>query len=135
MVEKMNRGEIEVELCAQGILAERIRAGGAGLQGILTDIAVGTELGEGKQQFMINGKASIIELALRADYALIHADKADHFGNLAYAATARNFNPLMATAADLVIAEAEIIVEVGARCEEQQEILVVPHELVYVFAG
>ena len=112
-VERMNKGEIEVELCPQGILAERIRAGGAGLQGILTDIALGTDLGTGKQQVEINGKLANIEPALRADFAFLHADTADHFGNLTYAATARNFNPLMAMAADMVIAETEHLLPVG----------------------
>jgi len=112
-VERMNTGEITVELCPQGILAERIRAGGAGLQGILTDIAIGTELGNDKQQVEINGITSIIEPALRADFALVHADSADHFGNLVYAATAQNFNPLMAMAADTVIAETENLLPLG----------------------
>lgn len=112
-IERMNQGEIEVEFCAQGILAERIRAGGAGLQGILTDIAVGTEMGTGKQQVEINGKISIIEPALRADFALLHADRADNFGNLAYIATAQNFNPMMAMAADTVIVETEHLLPVG----------------------
>lgn len=112
-VDLMNKGEIEVEFCPQGILAERIRAGGAGLQGILTDIAIGTDLEDGKQRVEINGKISIIEPALRADFALLHADSADHFGNLAYVATARNFNPLMAMAADTVIAETEHLLPVG----------------------
>ncbi len=112
-IERMNNGEIEVELCPQGILAERVRAGGAGLQGILTDIALGTDLAAGKQQIEINGKASIIEPALRADFALLHANSADTFGNLAYVATARNFNPLMAMAADTVIAETEHLLPVG----------------------
>lgn len=112
-VDLMNKGEIEVEFCPQGILAERIRAGGAGLQGILTDIAIGTDLEDGKQRVEINGKTSIIEPALRADFALLHADSADNFGNLAYVATAQNFNPLMAMAAGTVIAETEHLFPVG----------------------
>ena len=112
-IERMNKGEIEVELCPQGILAERIRAGGSGLQGILTDIALGTELGNDKQRVEINGKVSIIEPALRADFALVHADTADPFGNLTYMATAQNFNPLMAMAADMVIVETENLVPLG----------------------
>ena len=112
-IEMMNKGEIEVEFCPQGILAERIRAGGAGLLGILSDIAIDTELAQGKQQVVINGKRSIVETALRADFALLHAETADTFGNLTYAATARNFNPVMAMAADTVIAETEHLVAVG----------------------
>ncbi|SLN14890.1 Acetate CoA-transferase subunit alpha [Roseisalinus antarcticus] len=79
----MNAGEIEVEFCAQGILAERIRAGGAGLAAILTDIGDGTELADGKPRVELDGRALIVETALRADVALIHADRADTFGNLA----------------------------------------------------
>lgn len=113
-VEMMNSGQIEVEFCPQGILAERIRAGGAGLQGILTDVGLDTELGLEKQTVEVNGKLSIIEPALRADFALLHADRADRFGNLCYAATAQNFNPLMAMAADKVIAETEQLSAAGS---------------------
>ncbi len=109
----MNAGKVKVDFCAQGILAERIRAGGAGLAGILTDIGIDTELGEGKPQVTVNGSPQIIETALKADFAFIHADRADSFGNLAYIATARNFNPLMAMAARTVIAEAETVVALG----------------------
>lgn len=112
-IELMNRGEIKVEFNAQGILAERIRAGGAGLGGFLSDIGIGTELAEGKQIIEFGGKTQIIEPALRADVALLHAARADGFGNLAYVATARNFNPLMAMAADRVIAEAEAVLPLG----------------------
>ncbi|NDR56725.1 CoA transferase subunit A [Aliiruegeria sabulilitoris] len=103
----MNAGEIEVEFCAQGILAERIRAGGAGLAAILTDIAADTELAAHKQRVEVDGKSYVVETALRADVALIHANSADPFGNLDYVATARNFNPLMAMAASRVIVESE----------------------------
>jgi acetate CoA/acetoacetate CoA-transferase alpha subunit len=109
----MNAGEIEVEFNAQGILAERIRAGGAGLGGVLSDIGIGTELAEGKTVIDMAGTPFLIETALRADVALIHADSADTFGNLAYVATARNFNPLMAMAADCVIAEVERLLPLG----------------------
>ncbi|WP_439156332.1 CoA transferase subunit A [Yoonia sp.] len=109
----MNTGKLEVEFNAQGILAERIRAGGAGIGAILSDIGIGTELAEGKQVVEMEGKDFVVEPALRADVALIHAGRADSFGNLAYVATARNFNPLMAMAADCVIAEAEQIVPLG----------------------
>jgi len=110
----MNAGEIEVEFNAQGILAERIRAGGAGLGGFLTDIGIETELAVGKRHIETGGKDFILESALRADFALVHADRSDPFGNLAYVATARNFNPLMAMAARHVIAEAEQLVALGA---------------------
>jgi len=109
----MNDGVITVEFCAQGILAERIRAGGAGLAGILTDIGIDTELGDDKQHVTVNGRTQIVETALKADFALIHADQADNFGNLGYVATARNFNPLMAMAASTVIAETEALVPLG----------------------
>ncbi len=109
----MNSGRLEVEFNAQGILAERIRAGGAGIKAILSDIGVGTELADGKQVVELQGKPYLVEPALRADVALIHADRADSFGNLAYVATARNFNPLMAMAADRVIAEAERVLPLG----------------------
>ena len=110
----MNTGKLAVEFNAQGILAERIRAGGAGIGAILSDIGIGTELAEGKQVVAMAGKDYVVEPALRADVALIHADRADSFGNLAYVATARNFNPMMAMAADCVIAEAERVLPLGA---------------------
>lgn len=109
----MNSGALEVEFNAQGILAERIRAGGAGIGAILSDIGIDTELARGKQVVEMNGTPYLVEPALRADVALIHADTADPFGNLAYVATAQNFNPLMAMAAPLVIAEAERVVPLG----------------------
>jgi len=109
----MNEGRIEVEFCAQGILAERIRAGGAGLGAILTDIGIGTELAQGKQVVEMEGRPMLVEPALRADAALIHAASADPFGNLGYLATARNFNPLAAMAARCVIAETEALLPFG----------------------
>jgi acetate CoA/acetoacetate CoA-transferase alpha subunit len=112
-IKLMNAGEIEVEFCAQGILAERIRAGGAGLGAVLTDIGEGTEIAAHKQRVEVGGKSYIVETALRADVALIHADRADTFGNLDYAATARNFSPLMAMAGATVIAEAERVLPLG----------------------
>ncbi|WP_299347647.1 CoA transferase subunit A [uncultured Maritalea sp.] len=112
-IELMNTSKLEVQFNAQGILAERIRAGGSGLAGILTDIGIGTELAEGKQEIEFEGKRQIIESALRADVALIHAERADVFGNLEFAATAQNFNPLMAMAADCVIAETVNLLPVG----------------------
>jgi len=112
-IRMMNAGEIEVEFVAQGILAERIRAAGAGLKGFVTDIGIGTLLAEGKQRVEMDGATYLIEPALEADFALVHAARADTFGNLVYAATARNFNPLMAMAANCTIAEAEVIVPIG----------------------
>jgi acetate CoA/acetoacetate CoA-transferase alpha subunit len=109
----MNRGEIEVTFFPQGILAEKIRAGGAGLAGILTDIGIDTILAENKRVIAIDGQRVIIEPALRADVALVHAAVADRLGNLVYAKSARNFNPIMATAAATVIAEVEHLVDPG----------------------
>lgn len=110
---QMNAGEMKVDLIPQGTLAERIRSGGAGLGGFLTPTGVGTIVEEGKQKIEIGGKTYLLELPIRADIAFIKAYKADTKGNLVYRRASRNFNPLMATAADLVIAEAEQIVNVG----------------------
>ena len=118
-IEMMNAGELQVEFNAQGILAERVRAGGAGLGGILTDIAADTEISNGKQRITSGGRDYVVETALRADAALIHADRADTFGNLDYVATARNFNPLMAMAAPVVIAEAERVLPLGALAPDE----------------
>jgi acetate CoA/acetoacetate CoA-transferase alpha subunit len=109
----MNRGEIEVTFFPQGILAEKIRAGGAGLAGILTDIGIDTILAENKRVITIDGQRVIIEPALRADVALVHAAVADRLGNLVYEKSARNFNPIMATAAAMVIVEVEQLVNPG----------------------
>jgi acetate CoA/acetoacetate CoA-transferase alpha subunit len=111
---QMNQGETEVDLVPQGTLVERIRAGGAGLGGFLTATGVGTEVEQGKQVIVIEGRPYLLELPLRGNVALIKAQVADRSGNLIYSATARNFNPIMATAADMVIVEAEQIVEIGA---------------------
>lgn len=110
LIERMQRGEIEVEICPQGILAERIRAGGAGLGGVLSDIGIETILANGKQRVTSYGREYLVEPAIRADLALIHAARADHFGNLTYMHAARNFNPLMAMAADRVVVESDEIV-------------------------
>ena len=110
---KMLAGELEVELVPQGTLVERIRAGGFGLGGVLTPTGVGTLVEQGKQRIEIGGKPYLLETALRADFALVEAFLADYFGNLYYALTARNFNPVIALAADTVITEAENIVPVG----------------------
>ena len=109
----MTAGEIEVQLVPQGTLAERLRTAGAGLGGFLTPTGVGTIVEEGKQKINVNGKDYLLELPIRAEVALIKAWKADTQGNLTYRRAARNFNPLMAMAADFVIAAAEEIVEVG----------------------
>lgn len=109
----MNAGELEVEFSPQGTLAERIRAGGAGLGGILTDIGLGTLVDEGKQKVEVDGATYLVEKALRADIAIIFAKKADTFGNLTYSKTARGVNPLMAMAADITIVDAEEIVNIG----------------------
>lgn len=110
---RMIDDRLSVELVPQGTLAERIRCGGAGLGGVLTPTGVGTIAAEGKQEFVIDGRAYLLETPLRADIALIKAWKADRRGNLVYRRSARNFNPVMAMAADLVIAEVEEIVDVG----------------------
>ncbi len=110
---QMNEGEIKVELVPQGTLAERIRAGGAGLGGFLTPTGVGTLVQNEKEIIIVENKEFLLELPLRADVALIKAKKADLKGNLVFAQSARNFNPLMATAASLVIVQAEEIVEIG----------------------
>jgi acetate CoA/acetoacetate CoA-transferase alpha subunit len=109
----MLEGSIEVELVPQGTLIERIRAGGFGLGGILTRTGVGTLAEEGKRRVEVDGVDYLLELPLRADFALVNARTADYLGNLAYALTARNFNPVIAMAADRVIVRAENIVPVG----------------------
>ena len=110
---QMMANKIAVDLVPQGTLVERIRAGGCGLGGVLTPTGVGTIVEGDKRQIAIGGKTFLVETALRSDFALIHAFLADYLGNLAYALTARNFNPVMAMAADTVIVTAEHIVPVG----------------------
>ncbi|MBS9436571.1 acetate CoA-transferase subunit alpha [Photorhabdus noenieputensis] len=110
---KMLAGEIEVELVPLGTLIERIRCGGAGLGGFLTPTGVGTVAEEGKQKITVNGTDYLLELPLRADLALIQAYLADHHGNLTYQFSARNFNPIIALAADITLAEPDELVEVG----------------------
>jgi acetate CoA/acetoacetate CoA-transferase alpha subunit len=110
---QMMAGELEVDLVPQGTLIERIRAGGHGLGGVLTPTGIGTEAEKGKQRIELNGKSFLLEVALRADFALVHAFLADYLGNLSYALTARNFNPVIAMAAATVIACADNIVPVG----------------------
>lgn len=110
---QMNAGELDVELVPQGTLIERIRAAGAGLGGILTPTGVGTVVEEGKEKKVIEGVEYLIELPIKANVALVKAWKADKKGNLVFRNSARNFNPIIATAAETVIVEAEEIVEVG----------------------
>jgi len=112
-IEQYKAGEIEFEVCPQGILAERIRAAGAGIYGFYTDVGAKTLVAEGKEEKVINGKSCILELPLSADFAFIKAHVADKWGNLQYRYTGQNFNPHMATAARVVIAEVENIVGVG----------------------
>lgn len=109
----MNSGNLEVKLIPQGTLAEQIRSGGAGLGGILTPTGVGTTVEKGKTVITINKRRYLLELPLRADVALVKAYKADEVGNLIYRRSARNFNPIMATAADLVIVEVEETLAIG----------------------
>jgi acetate CoA/acetoacetate CoA-transferase alpha subunit len=111
--EQMLAGKVAVNLVPQGTLVERIRAGGCGLGGVLTPTGIGTIVEEGKQQIEVDGRRFLLETALRSQFALVHAFLADYLGNLTYALTARNFNPVMAMAADTVIVTAEHIVPVG----------------------
>ena len=106
-------GELEIEFNPQGTLAERIRAGGAGIPAFYTATGAGTQIAEGKETKVFGGRTYVMELGLRADLAVIHAWKADPEGNLIYRKTARNFNPIMATAADVTVAEVEDIVSPG----------------------
>jgi len=112
ITQKLDR-TIETELVPQGTLAERIRAGGSGLGGILTPTGVGTMVEEGKTRLEVGGRVYLVELPLRADFALINASLADSAGNLVYRKSARNFNPLMAMAADHVVAQAAKVQSIG----------------------
>ncbi|AEC18741.1 putative 3-oxoadipate CoA-transferase subunit A [Pusillimonas sp. T7-7] len=116
-------GKIELELVPQGNLAERIRAAGAGIGGFYTPTGAGTPLAEGKEQRRINGRDYLLEYPLQADYALIKALRADRWGNLVYRKTARNFGPIMATAARIAVAQVDNIVELG---ELDPEAIVTP---------
>ena len=111
---QMLSGELEVELIPQGSLAERCRAGGAGIPAFFTPAGYGTEVAEGKEVRVFNGKPHILETALTADYAIVKAWKGDTEGNLVFKATARNFNPMMAMAGKITIAEVEELVPVGS---------------------
>lgn len=122
--EAFKKGELELELNPQGTLAERLRAGGAGIPAFYTPTSCGTKLAEHKETRTFNGRQYVMETGLRGNVALIRAYQADTLGNLVYYKTARNFNPLMATAADYVIAEVDEIVEAG---ELDPERIVTPH--------
>jgi 3-oxoacid CoA-transferase subunit A len=111
--EMVLKGTVELELNPQGTFSERIRAGGAGIPAFFTPTGYGTVIGEGKEVREFNGRPHIMERALRADFAFVKAWKGDKWGNLVYRKTARNFNPMMATAAKVTIAEVEELVEVG----------------------
>jgi 3-oxoacid CoA-transferase subunit A/3-oxoadipate CoA-transferase alpha subunit len=123
-VAAVNAGEIEATLVPQGTFAEAIRAGGAGIGGFYTPVGAGTDLATGKEERVIDGVPHLLEQAIHADVALVYAARADTLGNLWYRRTARNFNPLMATAARVTIAEAGEIVPVG---ELDPEDVVTPH--------
>ncbi len=124
---QMIAGELEVELVPQGTLAERVRAGGYGLGGVITPTGLGTPVEKGKQKITLQGKEYLVELPLHADFALVAAKRADYRGNLEYEMTARNFNPLMAMAAETVIAEPVEIVPTGVIAPDH---VVTPHVLV-----
>jgi 3-oxoacid CoA-transferase subunit A len=119
-----NQGKINIQLMPQGTMSESIRAGGAGIGGYYTKTGVGTELAKGKEVKVIKGETYLFEESLKANVALIRAQKADTLGNLVFYKTARNFNPIMATAADYVIAEVDEIVEAGQLSPED---IVTPH--------
>ncbi len=124
VAEARDRGDLEVTLLPQGTLSEAMRAGGAGLGGFYAPTGVGTLLAEGKEVRELNGKRYVFQEPIRADVALVRAHRADRLGNLVYYKTARNFNPMMATAADVVIAEVDTIVDVG---QIDPEVVVTPH--------
>jgi acetate CoA/acetoacetate CoA-transferase alpha subunit len=130
--QQMLSGHLIVDLVPQGSLIERIRAGGHGLGGVLTPTGVGTEVEAGKQKITVDGGVYLVEVALRADFALVHAFLSDYLGNLSYALTARNFNPIVAMAGALVIASADHIVPVGVISPDQ---VVTPAPLVDFLIG
>jgi len=124
---QMLAGEIEVDLMPQGTLVERIRSGGFGLGGVLTPTGVGTEAAKHKRTVEIDGRTFLLELPLKADFALINARRADYLGNLEYALTSRNFNPVMAMAASTVVAEVDDVVPVGVITPDA---VMTPHVLI-----
>lgn len=128
----MLEGRIDVTLVPQGTLAERIRAGGVGLGGVLTPTGVGTLVAEGKNIIELEGRSYLLEPAIRADFSLIAAKRADYYGNLEYALTARNFNPLMAMASTKTIAETQDIVPLGVI---PPDVVVTPGVLVHYLIG
>lgn len=133
VVEAYQRGELEIELIPQGTMSEAIRAGGAGIPGFYTPVGVGTELSKNKEIKLIGNREYVLQESLRADFAFIKAKKADKLGNLIYSKSARNFNPAMATAANIVFAEVDEIVEVG---ELNPEEIITPHLYVdYLIEG
>ena len=119
--QQYHRGEVELELVPQGTLAERIRSGGAGLGGVLTRTGLGTSMADAKDMLEVDGGPYLLEKPLRANFALIKAYRGDSLGNLVYRRAGRNFNPVMATAADVVIAEVEELVEAGELDAESVE--------------
>ena len=125
---QMNAKELDVELVPQGTLIERIRCGGAGLGGVLTPTGIGTVVEEGKQKLNLNGREYLLEMPLRADVALVYGSKADKKGNIFYNQSSRNFNPIIAMSADLVIVEAQEIVEIG---EIDPNVVMTPGVLVH----
>ena len=133
LIDRLQKGTIELEIVPQGTLAERIRAGGAGIPAFYTPTAVDTELGEGKETREFNGRTYVLEHAITGDFAFIKADTADRWGNIVFRKTQRNFNPVMATAAKVTVAEVSEIVKVG---EIDPENIVTPciyvHRLVQV---
>jgi acetate CoA/acetoacetate CoA-transferase alpha subunit len=131
--EKMTKGDMEVILIPQGTLAERIRTGGSGLGGFLTPTGFGTMVQEGKQVIEIDGRSYLLEKPLKADVALLLGHRVDKKGNVVYNKTTRNFNPLMATACDLVVVEARTVVEMG---EIDPDHVVTPHIFIdYIVEG
>jgi acetate CoA/acetoacetate CoA-transferase alpha subunit len=124
---QMIAGELDVELCPQGTLAERVRAAGYGLGAVVTPTGIGTMAADGKRTIEVEGRTFLLELPLKADFALLGAKRADYYGNLDYSLTARNFNPLMAMAGAKVIAEVDEIVPVGVIPPDE---VVTPHILV-----
>lgn len=117
---QMNSGELEVEIVPMGTLVERVRAGGSGLGGVLTPTGVGTIIENGKQTFEFEGKKFIYDSPIKADFALLYGTKVDQYGNVSYYGTTRNFNPVMATAAETVIVQADELVD----CLDPNEIII-----------
>lgn len=111
--EMLNSGTIDIEFVPQGTFAERIRSGGAGLGGVLTPVGLGTMVEQGKEKVVVDGRTYLLEKPLHADLAIIGASVCDKIGNIFYKGTSQNFNPMMATAADVVVAECQELVEVG----------------------